>query len=348
MFLTRTKLVKKIFNFAETRVNKQVLMKKNIKFRFNPEKLIYERIEHSFGHRFKSFFNTLLLALFLSIVLFFCYYYFFDSPKEERLRQENATMALQYELLNEQVKDIQAVMNDLQDRDDNLYRIVFQADPIPYAVRKGEIGGVNRYERLQGMSNADIMIETSKNIDHLAREVYLQSKSYDKIVDLAINHETKLKHIPAIQPVLNKDLTRVASGYGRRIDPIYHRLKMHEGMDFTAPIGTEVFVTGNGVVTFAGWQQGYGNIVKVDHGFGYETRYAHLSRYKVKVGQKVSRGDVIAFVGNTGKSTGPHLHYEVRYKGEAQNPHNYYFLDLSPEEYDLMVQLSNNAGQVLD
>ena len=157
-----------------------------------------------------------------------------------------------------------------------------------------------------------------------------------------------MKHIPAIQPVLNKDLTRMASGFGRRIDPVYHTLKMHEGMDFTAPTGTEIFVTGNGVVTFAGWQQGYGNLVKVDHGFGYETRYAHLSRYKVKVGQKVTRGDVIAFVGNTGKSTGPHLHYEVRYKGEPQNPQNYYFLDLSPEEYDLMVQMANNAGQVLD
>lgn len=323
-------------------------MKKNIKFRFNPEKLTYERIEHSFSHRFKNFFNTFLLALFLGLILSVCYNYFFDSPKEERLRRENEIMALQYNLLNNQLKDVQAVMNDLQDRDDNLFRVVFQADPIPYAVRKGENVGVGRYEHLQGLSNSDIMIETSKKIDILSRSVYLQSKSYDEIVNLAINHETKLKHIPAIQPVLNKDLTRLASGFGRRIDPVYHRLKMHEGMDFTAPVGTEIFVTGNGVVTFVGWQQGYGNLVKVDHGFGYETRYAHLSRYKVKVGQKVTRGDVIAFVGNTGKSTGPHLHYEVRYKGEPQNPQNYYFLDLSPEEYDLMVQMVNNAGQVLD
>ncbi len=323
-------------------------MKKNVKFRFNPEKLTYERIEHSFGHKFKLAFKNFLLAFLLSVVLFFCYYYFFNSPKEERLLRENKTMALQYDILQKQLQDIQAVMNDLQDRDDNLYRVVFQADPIPYSIRKGELGGVNRYEELQGMSNSDLMVETTKSIDNLAREVYLQSKSYDHIINLAINRETMLKHIPAIQPVLNKDLTRVASGFGRRIDPVYHTRKMHEGMDFTAPTGTDVFATGNGTVTFVGWQQGYGNIVKIDHGFGYETRYAHLNRFNVRVGKKVTRGDVIAYVGNTGKSTGPHLHYEVRYKGQPQNPQNYYFLDLSPEEYDLMVQLANNAGQVLD
>lgn len=323
-------------------------MKKHIKFRFNPEKLTYERIEHSFGHKFKHFLNTFFLALLLSIFFVIAYYYFFDTPKEEQLRKENAAMVAQYNLLNKRLQAMQLVVNDLQDRDDNLYRVVFQADPIPYAVRKGSVGGVNRYEQLQEMHNSDIIIETSRNIDNLAHEIYLQSKSYDYIIDLAKNRETMLKHLPAIQPVLNKDLTRVASGYGRRIDPVYHTIKMHEGMDFTAPVGAEVFATGNGKVIFAGWQRGYGNVVKIDHGFGYETRYAHLSKINVKEGRQVTRGDIIALVGNTGKSTGPHLHYEVRYKGAPQNPQNYYFLDLSPEEYDLMVQLANNAGQVLD
>lgn len=325
-------------------------MKKNVKFRFDPEKLTYERIENTFAHVLKRVINNVILALFLAFVLFFVFTYFFESPKEEKLKKENYQMALQYEILKKQTAELQEIVNDLQERDENLYRVVFLADPIPLSVRKGSIGGVNRYENLMGMTNSEIMISTTKQLNQLSKEVYLQSKSYDEIVELAKNKETMLKHLPAIQPVLNKDLTRVASGYGRRIDPIYRTVKMHEGMDFTAPIGTDVFATADGEISFIGWQRGYGNLIKIDHGYGYETRYAHLHGFAqgMKKGKKVSRGDVIAYVGNTGKSTGPHLHYEVRFKGAPQNPHNYYFLDLSPEEYDLMVQLSNNAGQLLD
>ena len=168
------------------------------------------------------------------------------------------------------------------------------------------------------------------------------------MVKLAKQNKLRLEHLPAIQPILNKDLRRVASGFGVRIDPIYRRPKMHQGMDFTAPIGTHIFATGNGQVVQAGWQQGYGNAVKINHGFGYETLYGHMNKIKVRSGQRVTRGDVIGEVGNTGKSTGPHLHYEVRYQGKPVNPQNYYFLDLSPEQYDEMVQLSQNAGQVFD
>ena len=157
-----------------------------------------------------------------------------------------------------------------------------------------------------------------------------------------------LQCVPAIQPILNKDLTRTASGFGWRIDPIYRTRRFHAGMDFSAPTGTEIYATGNGTIRKSGWQQGYGNTVEVNHGFGYVTRYAHMQKTNVRVGQKVKRGDVIGFVGNTGKSTGPHLHYEVHYRGKVMNPQNYYFLDLSPEEYDKMVQLSNNAGQMFD
>ena len=168
------------------------------------------------------------------------------------------------------------------------------------------------------------------------------------MVKLAKQNKLRLEHLPAIQPILNKDLRRVASGFGVRIDPIYRRPKMHQGMDFTAPIGTDIFATGNGQVVEAGWKQGYGNAVKINHGFGYETLYAHMHKINVRSGQRVTRGEVIGKVGNTGKSTGPHLHYEVRYQGKPVNPQNYYFLDLSPEQYDEMVQLSQNAGQVFD
>ncbi len=176
----------------------------------------------------------------------------------------------------------------------------------------------------------------------------MQSHSFDEIVDLAKNKEERLLCMPAIQPVLNKDLKRVASGYGMRIDPIYKTPKFHGGMDFTGALDTEIFATGKGVIEAAGWMQGYGNTVIVNHGFNYKTLYAHLNKFKVKKGAKVSRGDVIGFMGTTGKSTGVHLHYEVQYKGKQTNPQNYYFMDLSPEEYDQMVQLSSNYGHVFD
>ena len=228
-------------------------------------------------------------------------------------------MIMQYKLLSKQISDLQDVINNMQQRDDNLYRVIFQADPIPDDVRHSHFNA-QRYEELSDLSSSDIMINTSFMIDDLAKQVYIQSKSYDQLVDLVKTNETKLRHVPAIQPVLNKDLTRVASGYGRRIDPVYRTPKMHYGMDFTAPTGTDIYATGNGKVTFAGWKQGYGNTVVIDHGFGYETLYAHCSKLLVKVGQKVSRGDIIALVGNSGKSTGPHLHYEVHYKEKPVNP----------------------------
>jgi murein DD-endopeptidase MepM/ murein hydrolase activator NlpD len=229
-----------------------------------------------------------------------------------------------------------------------LYRVVFQADPIPLSVRRGSSANTEYYEQLLDMTNSEIVVSTSKKLNELKKELYIQSKSYDELVLLAKNKETMLENLPAIQPVLNKNLTRMASGYGWRIDPIYHSRRFHAGMDFTAPIGTNIFVTGNGTVASAGWEQGYGNCVQVNHGYGYVTLYGHMSAIKVRVGQKLKRGDVIGLVGSTGKSTGPHLHYEVHYKGEIMNPQNYYFLDLSPADYDRMVQMSNNAGQMFD
>jgi murein DD-endopeptidase MepM/ murein hydrolase activator NlpD len=251
-------------------------------------------------------------------------------------------------VVKRQLEEVQFVMSDLQQRDDNLYRVIFQADPIPLSVRRGSSANTEYYDQLLDMTNSEIVVSTTKKLNELKKEIYIQSKSYDELVMLSKNKETMLASLPAIQPISNKDLTRMASGFGWRIDPVYHTRRFHAGMDFTAPIGTDIYATANGTISAAGWQQGYGNCVQINHGYGYLTLYGHMSAIKVRVGQSVKRGEVIGLVGSTGKSTGPHCHYEVHYKGEIMNPQNYYFLDLSPADYDRMVQMSNNAGQTLD
>lgn len=257
-------------------------------------------------------------------------------------------MEAQYKLLEARLDRMQLVMADLQQRDDNLYRVLLGAEPVPLASRTALLHSVAYYDSISEMSNHALVGELTGKVDVLEREMYSQSKSYEEVLALAKNNEIRMANIPAIQPVLNKDLTRVASGYGWRIDPVYHVRKHHDGMDFTAPVGTEVYATGNGTVQYVGWRQGYGNVVEINHGFGYTTIYAHLNKSLCRVGQKVNRSDIIAEVGNTGKSTGPHLHYEVRYHDKPIDPRNYYFYDLSPEQYDKMVQLSNNAGNMMD
>jgi len=319
-----------------------------IKFHFNPETLSYEQIEHSIAHWLKQVAIHAVSGLSLGIIFFFIFVSTIQSPEEKELIQEKAHMEAQYKVLEKQFHEVQYVMTDLQERDDNLYRVVFQADPIPLSVRRGSSANTEYYEQLLDMTNSEIVVSTSKKLNELKKELYIQSKSYDELILLAKNKETMLENLPAIQPVLNKNLKYMASGYGWRIDPIYHTRRFHAGMDFTAPVGTNVFATGNGVVVSAGWEQGYGNCVQINHGYGYITLYGHMSAIKVRNGQTVKRGDIIGLVGSTGKSTGPHLHYEVHFKGQIMNPQNYYFLDLSPKEYDKMVQMSNNAGQIFD
>lgn len=323
-------------------------MAKKKKFRFNPETLSYEQIDYSWGFKIKRFFIHLFSGFAFGGLFFFLFVSLTDSPKERRMKTQISQMQAQYEVLDRQLDEMQLVLTDLQERDDNLYRVIFQADPIPLSVRKSKSANAEYYQRLLNKTNSQVVSHTSQKLDEAKKQLYIQSKSYDAIVDLAKNNEARLEHIPAIQPVLNKDLNRVASGYGWRIDPIYHTRRFHAGMDFTAPEGTEVFATGNGRIIRANWQSGYGNCIDVDHGYGYMTRYAHLSKMHVREGQNVKRGDIIGEVGSTGKSTGPHLHYEVHLRGQVMNPQNYYHLDLSPEEYDRMVQLSNNAGQTMD
>lgn len=318
------------------------------KYHINPETLALERIEYGLLYWLRRSGWYLIGGICLGFVFFLIYFYFFPSPREAQLQQKNKNLEAQVELLGKQVEQMQVVMQDLGQRDENLYRVLFGAEPIPLNVRTGATHRIAYYDSIAKMTNSQLVSDLTRKIDVLEREIYTQARSYDELLELAKTQEVRMENIPAIQPVLNQNLKRVASGYGVRIDPVYHVRRFHSGMDFTAPVGTDVYATGNGQVEFVGWKQGYGNTVIVNHGFGYTTLYAHLYKSLVRPGQKVKRSDVIALVGNTGKSTGPHLHYEVRYQDKPVDPRNFYFYDLSPEEYDQMVQLSNNFGDMLD
>lgn len=318
------------------------------KFHFNPDTLNYEEIEHTIKYKVRKLATYLFSGASMGAAFFFVFVSFIDSPEERQLEQEKSKLQTQYKLLMRQMDEMQEVLEDLQERDDNLYRVIFQAEPIPLALRRTIPPNTAYYEQLLEMTNAQVAVSTTKKSNELKKQLYLQSKSYDDLMKLAKNNEARLQHLPAIQPVLNKDLKRTASGYGWRIDPVYRTRRFHEGMDFTAPSGTDIFATGDGTIIFTGWKQGYGNCIDIDHGFGYMTRYGHCSRIISNRGQKVKRGDVIGLVGSTGKSTGPHLHYEVHFRGKVMNPQNFYYLDLSPSEYDKMVQMCNNTGQMFD
>ena len=318
------------------------------KFQINPKTLVLEEVEYGIGYWLRQSGLYILGGIIIGIIFLFLFLTFFPSPREKQLLREKEALQSQLSTLNQQVDQMQLVMVDLQQRDDNLYRVLFGAEPIPLSIRQGTQRKISYYEELARMTNNQLSADLSLKVDILEKEIYVQTKSYDDIIEMAKNQEIRMENIPAIQPVLNKDLKRIASGYGMRIDPVYHVRKFHQGMDFTAPTGTEVFATGNAKVKFSGWKQGYGNTIILDHGFGYETVYAHLYKSLVRKGQKVRRSDIIGLVGNTGKSTGPHLHYEVRLNDRPVDPRNYYFYDLSPEEYDQMIQLSNNFGQMLD
>ncbi|MDR1382193.1 MAG: M23 family metallopeptidase [Tannerella sp.] len=315
---------------------------------YNPKTLEYERIYPSAKERFVIILRNLSLGLLIGSSVFFVFIYVFDSPMEALLRKENTLLQTQYGMLLKELGQANDVLEDLQERDEHLYRAIFHADSIPMSIRKSGFGGSNRYEHLKGLPNSDLVVETAKRMDVLKKQLYIQSNSLEELIDLGRDMENKIRCLPAIQPVANKDLKRMASGYGMRIDPFYHIPKFHSGMDFSADVGTEIHATGDGVVIQASWKQGYGNCIIIDHGYDYRTLYGHIDKYKVRVGQKISRGEIIATVGNTGKSKGPHLHYEVIYRGIHANPANYYFQDLTPEEYDRMLQLAGNNGQVMD
>jgi murein DD-endopeptidase MepM/ murein hydrolase activator NlpD len=240
-------------------------------------------------------------------------------------------------------------MDQIKERDDNIYRLIFGAEPIPESYREAGFGGVNRYKELEGYNESELVIKTAEKIDKLLKQLDVQWKSYEEVILLAEEKEDFLASIPAISPVADKDLTRFASGYGYRIHPIYRTKKMHTGIDLTAPIGTEVYATGNGKVTGAGYTLGgFGLRVIIDHGFGYKTLYAHLSSVSVKEGKEVKRGELIGTIGSTGRSTAPHLHYEVRKNNQTENPVNYYSNDLTPEQYEEILTVSSRMNMSFD
>ncbi len=321
-----------------------------VKYRYNPETLSYDRIQKGvkyYSVRGGIFFVTVLIVGF---AIYAVYPYLFESPKEKRQAREIQQLLAQYDVMNKKLDQIETVLDDIELRDENIYRTIFQADSIPTSIRKAGFGGVNRYQHLEQMENSTLVVNTARRLDVVMKQLYIQSTSFDEVIELAKRKDEMLRSVPAIMPIANKDLRRTASGWGWRIHPIHKIRKFHYGMDFSASPGTDIYATGDGVVSKVTTEaRGYGKRIEIDHGFGYKTLYGHMSKFNVKKGQKVKRGDVIGFVGNSGTSTAPHLHYEVIQKGKKVNPQHYYFKEeLTAEEYDRMIQISSNSNQTFD
>ncbi|MCX2679412.1 M23 family metallopeptidase [Galbibacter sp. EGI 63066] len=322
-----------------------------VKYYYDSDTLSYRRIEPKKGKKAVNISFFLLAAfLFGSIcLLILLNTNLVNTPKELSQARELKNYEFQFELLNKKMSQMEDVLANIEDRDNNIYRLYFEASPIPEEQRMAGFGGINRYKNMEGFNNSDLIINTTKKLEQIQKRLVVQSKSLDEITELAKEKEKFLSAIPAIQPVSNEDLTRMASGYGWRSDPFTKARKMHWGMDFTSPKGTPIYATGDGVVKRAdNGATGYGEHIRIDHGFGYMSLYAHLSKYKVRRGQKVKRGDLIGFVGSTGRSQAPHLHYEVWKDGQKINPINFYYGSLSSEEYEALLHVASQENQSLD
>ena len=320
------------------------------KYKFNPESLKYDQINHTLSDKFINFLTYFSSSVIIAVIYYLVFSHFFDLPKERILKREVSKLSLQYEIINKQLDHLNYVVDDIQNRDDNIYRVIFNAEPIPKSIRTAGFGGGNRYIELEGYENSDLIIETTKRLDILKKQLYVQSTSYDEITDLAINKEEMLASIPSIQPVAISDMRRIGGYYGMRIHPIYKTRMHHDGMDFSAPRGTDVYATGKGVVSRVvndRSRRGYGTFIEIEHGYGYKTLYAHLDEVLVRRGEEVKRGDVIGLVGNTGASTAPHVHYEVKRNNRHIDPIDYYYADISPEEYDAMIEMSMQGGSFM-
>ncbi len=316
------------------------------KFIYDHQKLEYVPVKRN---RLKDFLAFILAGMFFMLLGFIILPKYIDTPEELALKRENQDLKLHMQVLDKKMNLLNKVLANIQNRDKNLYRLLFEAEPIPDDIREaGFGGGTDFYKNLGNISEEDAIKKLYKKTEILAQKLTVQSKSFDELIRLAKEKEKFLAHIPAIQPVENKDLKRLASGFGMRFHPILKIWRPHNGLDFTARVGTPIYATGDGTVIYAGRGSGFGNHVKIDHGFGYVTVYAHMSRMAVKKGQKVKRGQIIGYVGNTGLSTGPHLHYEVHYKGKPVNPIYYFYRDLNAQDYERLIQISKQAKQSLD
>ena len=322
-----------------------------VKYYYDSENLAYKRIQTKkrkrFGYIVLFLVSSALFGFLIFLLLINTSY--FETPKDKIQAREIEALALNYRVLNKKLDLMNEVLEAIENRDNNIYRIYFNTTPISEEERKAGFGGVNRYKDLQGFNNSELMENTTKRVDILTKELVIQSKSLDEIVALAKQKEKLLAAIPAIQPVKNEDLKQMASGYGYRSDPFTKIRKFHYGMDFTARTGTPIYATGDGVVYKADASlSGYGNHIEVNHGYGYKTLYAHLSKYNCRPGQRVKRGDIIGYVGSTGRSQAPHLHYEVFKNGERVNPLNFYYGSISAKEYIEISKLANQENQSLD
>jgi len=318
-------------------------------YKLDTESLKIVRQKNSVKDTALKILSYLASGVFFATVVLVLAYTFFESPKEKILQRELAQYELQFDILSDRIEQLEVVAQDLAERDDDIYRVIFEAEPVGPKVRQGGIGGTDRYARLEGYKNSELIIETTREVDKLANKLYIQSKSFDEVFEMAKNKEKMLAALPAIQPVSNQNLKRISSYYGHRTDPFYKVRKFHEGIDFSAPTGTPIYSPGDGVVkTVKNSHRGYGNRLVIDHGYNYQTVYAHLHDFKVKRGDTVKRGQLIGTIGNTGKSTAPHLHYEVRRNGKAVNPIYYFFNDITPEQFETMIELSKRPSQSMD
>nr|WP_315231854.1 M23 family metallopeptidase [uncultured Flavobacterium sp.] len=322
-----------------------------VKYYYDSENLAYRKIKTRKRRKLGVIILFLLASAlfgFLSFIVLLNTPYF-ETPKDRLQAREIENLRLNYALLNKKMDQINGVIEAIENRDNNLYRVYFNKSAIPDSIRKAGLPGISRYKTLESYDNSQLVINTTKRIDVLSKELAIQSKSLDAILKLAEAKSDFLSAIPAIQPVRNENLKQMASGFGYRTDPFTKARKMHEGMDFTAKTGTPIYATGDGVVAKAdNTASGYGNHIVIRHGFGYETLYAHLSKYKARAGQRVKRGDIIGYVGSTGRSEGPHLHYEVHKDKKVVNPLNFYYGNISAVEYVVIAQLANQENQSLD
>ena len=319
-----------------------------IKYFYNPHKLDFEKVGTNIWSLVLRVFGFLSASAVAGGIMVFVAYTFIDSPKERILKRENDQYRYQINVLNQKITQLNGVMKELQERDRNIYRAIFEAEPMEINTDNEKLSNLNKYRYLEGFNHSEELISLNQKIDHLSSLVDAQIKSFDELTEMAKNKTDYLAAIPAIQPISNKDLTRMASGYGYRIHPIFKTHKFHSGIDFTAPKGTPIYATGNGTVTTAENGNGYGNHIVINHGYSYSSLYAHMSKIVCKPGKKVKRGELIGYVGSTGTSTAPHVHYEV-IKGERKvNPINYFFNDLTEQEYQAIRELASREGQSFD
>ncbi|MDY6436595.1 MAG: M23 family metallopeptidase [Bacteroidales bacterium] len=319
------------------------------KYIYNPQTLDYEEYKPSKAKRLWRLSVFIFTAGIVGFAVMLLIQNTVGTPKERMQARELEFMQLQYDIINSRLQSIDNMLGEMQDRDDNIYRMIFEADPIPASMRKAGHGGSNRYLALEGYDNSEIVKETTQKLDMLESQMLVQSQSFDEVYDMAARKSEMLSCIPAIMPVKDVDIYRISSHFGHRTDPFYKVQKMHSGTDFSAPMGTKIYCTGDGVVEkVVTGSNGYGNYVLVNHGYGYKTRYAHIQKALVKTGQKVTRGENIALVGNTGKSTAPHLHYEVIKNGKAINPVDFFYNDITPEEYETILVLSEQQSMTMD